>query len=81
MAARREWLLTALREHLATAAEIAMGVGELYGQRINRNTITQWYRRGRLFPHGVTRDAQHPLFRIGDVLELAEAAATRRPTG
>lgn len=74
---RRAWLLGALREHLATAAEIAMGLGELYGQTVNRKTINQWHHRDRLIDRGFTRDGW-PLFRIGDVLDLAEASATRQ---
>jgi hypothetical protein len=67
---RRAWLVEALREHLATAAEIAAGVGELCGRSINRKTIAVWYHRERLVEHGTTRNGW-PLFRIGDVLDLA----------
>ena len=73
---RREWVLASLREHLATAAEIAAGIGELYGQEINRKTINQWHSRGRLVERTWTPDAS-PLFRIGDVLDLAMAGRTR----
>lgn len=75
---RRAWVLDALREHLATAAEIAAGVGELYGEQINRKRINQWHHRGRLTERGVTLGAADPLFRIGDVLELAAASAAVR---
>lgn len=74
---RRAWLLDGLREHLATAAEISQGIGDLYGQPINRNTITQWHRRELLSDHGRTRTGA-PLFRIGDVLDLAGRRATRQ---
>lgn len=67
---RRAWLLASLREHLATAAEIAAGMGELYGQAVNRKTINVWHHRGRLVEHACTRTGW-PLFRIGDVLDLA----------
>jgi len=77
---RRAYVLNALREHLATAAEIAAGIGELYGQPINRKRINQWHSRGRLTDHGVTLDGDHdPLFRIGDVLDLAAEAGSTRP--
>ncbi|WP_028924218.1 hypothetical protein [Pseudonocardia acaciae] len=77
---RRRWLLHSLREHLATAVEISQGIGELYGQRINRKTIHVWHHRERLVAHGYARDNRQPLFRIGDVLDLAERSATRQPT-
>lgn len=76
---RRAEMLNALREHLATAAEIAAGIGELYGEPINRKRINQWHSRGRLVEHGVTLDSHDPLFRIGDVLDLAVATPTTRP--
>lgn len=75
---RRGWLLAALREHLATAAEIAAGVGELYGQAVNRKTINVWHHRGRLADHGSTSTGW-PLFRIGDVLALAAGQTPTRP--
>lgn len=78
---RRRWLLVGLREHLATAGEIAAGIGDLYGEPINRKRINQWHHRhpARLPERGRTREGW-PLFRIGDVLALASglAAATRR---
>lgn len=78
--ARRTWLLQGLREHLATAGEIAAGIGDLYGQPINRRTISMWFNRDRIQSHGVTREGW-PLFKIGDVLDLAEQGATRRKVG
>lgn len=74
---RRVWLLEALREHLATAAEIARGLGDIYGQPISRKTINQWHHRERLVEHGATRDGW-PLFRIGDVLDLTSHGDTPR---
>jgi hypothetical protein len=72
---RREWLLDGLREHVATAAEIARGVGELYGVTVNRKAINLWHHRNRLLPAGHT-DKGSPLFKIGDVLALATQEAT-----
>ncbi|GJF06704.1 hypothetical protein [Pseudonocardia sp. D17] len=79
MAERRAWLLDGVREHLATAAEISAGVGELYGQPINRRTITTWHHRNRLPERGRTAQG-YPLYRIGDVLDLAASSITR-PVG
>lgn len=71
-AARRAYVLDALREHLATAAEIAGGLGEVYGLVLNRKRINQWAHRGRLAAHATTPDARaDPLFRVGDVLDIA----------
>lgn len=78
VAERRAWLLAGVREHLATAGEIAAGIGELYGEPINRKRINQWHTRGLLSDHGRTRREGAPLFRIGDVLELAGRRATRQ---
>lgn len=63
-------LLVELRDRLATAADIAAGVGRLHGQPIDRKVINQWHSRGRLAAHGHTPEG-HPMFRIGDVLDLA----------
>lgn len=65
-------LLAELRDRLATAAEIAAGVGRLTGNPLSRNTITQWHTRGRLVPRGHTPEG-HPMYRIGDVLDLARS--------
>lgn len=81
---RREWLLSAVRDRLATAAEISQAVPALYGREIRTGTIRQWLNRGRLAPrawllNGVIypyRPADHAraLVRVGDVLDLASAA-------
>lgn len=72
---RRQAMLDALREHIATAADIAAGAGELYGRPLNRKTINKWHSRDRLIArrHSPTGD---PMFRIGDVLDLAVASST-----
>jgi hypothetical protein len=80
VAARREWLLAALREHLATAGEIALGVGDLYGQPVTRKLINLWHHRKHLPERGSTRDGW-PLFRIGDVLDLAANGGRAMLTG
>jgi hypothetical protein len=77
VADRRAAMLDEIREHLATAAEIAAGIGELHGQQINRKTINQWNSRDRLVVRGYSTDG-HPLFRIGDVLDLAVPPTRRR---
>lgn len=75
---RRREMLDQIRDHLATASEIASGIGELHGQTINRKTINKWNSRDRLLVRGYSAQG-HPLFKIGDVLDLA-VAGTRKHT-
>lgn len=72
---RRSAMLDALREHIATAADIANGAGELFGRPLNRKTINQWHTRDRLLARRYTAGGD-PMFRIGDVLDLAVASST-----
>lgn len=76
---RRTEMLNQIREHLATAAEIASGIGELHGQPINRKTINKWSSRDRLVVRGYSAEG-YPLFRIGDVLDLALTSTKRTST-
>lgn len=73
---RRDLLRDIIRDHLATAADIAAGIGELHGTDINRKRINQWHSRNRLTSYGRSPDG-YPLFRIGDVLDLATARPPR----
>lgn len=73
---RRTWLRDLIRDQYATAADIAAGIGELHGTDINRKTINQWHHRHRLISRGLSPDG-HPLFRVGDVLDLANPRPPR----
>lgn len=73
---RRTWLRDLIRDQYATAADIAAGIGELHGTDISRKTINQWHHRRRLTSCGLSPDG-HPLFRIGDVLDLANPRPPR----
>lgn len=73
---RRTWLRDLIRDQYATAADIAAGIGDLHGTDINRKTINQWHHRHRLISRGLSPDG-HPLFRIGDVLDLANPRPPR----
>lgn len=79
VADRRRQMLDQIREHLATASEIAAGIGELHGQTINRKTINKWNSRDRLIVRGYSAEG-YPLFKIGDVLDLAIASTKRHQT-
>lgn len=80
-ASRRDKLLAAAHDMLATATEIAQALPSLYGRRIPVDTIRSWINRGRLIPRAwlhrgavyTQRQADHdrPLCRIGDVIDLA----------
>jgi hypothetical protein len=73
---RRAWLLEQAADQLLPARELSRAVDGL-GVPINRNTLDSWRRRGRLTSHGHTPDG-HDLYRVGDVVTLARAAAQRR---
>lgn len=76
-AQRREWLFDRLHDSLATAKEIASAVGMVGDRPVNEKTIRTWHHNGRLEERG--RNAQGvPLHRIGDVVRVAAATATRR---
>lgn len=75
MADRREWLLSAAEDRLATAAELARAVSGL-GQPVTAATIRQWASRGRLAAHGM--DGTRPRYRVGDVTQLVRESAQRR---
>lgn len=70
---RQAWLDGEVRAHAFRAAEIANAYG------VNVKTIRTWAARGQLLEHGRDRD-DHPLFMVGDVLDLAAADAARRET-
>lgn len=70
VASRRAWLDETVRGHTYTAREIS----EAY--RIAAGTIRSWACRGQLTAAG--EYAGQPLYRLGDVLALAERAVQRR---
>lgn len=75
---RREELLTALEDQLATASEVCRVLG-LLGWRVTPSRIRGWVHRNRLVarpPHpGDSR--QHPRYRIGDVHALAKQSCKK----
>jgi hypothetical protein len=73
---RREMLLTAAEDVLATATEIARAVN-LFGEAVTAARIHVWRTRGRLAQHG-TSNAGHPRYRLGDVLALEREHQARR---
>lgn len=70
-AERRAWLDDVVREHVFTARDIADAHG------LNVKTIRTWAERGQLAEHGHDRDGR-PLYRVGEVLDLAAESAARR---
>jgi hypothetical protein len=77
-AGRKQWLLKEARAALAPAALIARAVSTL-DLALTPAQIRGWAHRGRLLDRG--HDGQgHPLYRVGDVIELAEEAAARAAT-
>lgn len=84
IARRREVLLESARNVLATATEAARAivVWSDYERGEHRLTdrIYKWNERRRIEPRGtvVERGIERPLYRLGDILDLLEADATRR---
>jgi hypothetical protein len=70
-AERQDWIDTLRRDWLYRASEIE----EAYPQ-IKADTIRQWLHRGLLVSHGTY--AGGPLFKVGEVLDLAAADKARR---
>ncbi len=77
VAERRAWLLDAAEDRLATTTEIARAITTLAGQDLTTERLRQWAARGRLTVRARTPD-DRPLYRVGDVLSLLHADATRR---
>lgn len=72
-AARREWLLAEAQDVLAWAELAAQALAAL-GLPCTRAQVAGWAHRGRLSEHGRDR-AGRVLYRVGDVITLAEQAA------
>lgn len=67
VAERRQWLLKAAEDVLATGPMIARALTRM-GDELKEDRIRQWASRGHIVSHG--RDQQgKPLYRIGDVIE------------
>lgn len=72
---RRDVLMTAVEDVLATATEITRAV-HLFNEPIRVGRIYNWKYTGRLEPRGFD-DRGAPLYRIGDVLALVRKTASR----
>lgn len=77
---QREWMLLVARDSLASAAAISRALTAL-GQPVAAGTIRQWGNRRRLPTYG--RLVIHPgaLYRVGDVLDLAQEPAQQPRRG
>lgn len=76
VAQRRTWLAEALEDRLATASDIARGTAGTLGLSVTKDQIDGWRHRGRLLDRGHDTN-DHLLYRIGDVLDLANEATHR----
>jgi hypothetical protein len=74
---RRGFLLGRVHDQLATATEAARALTSL-DMPITSDRIRQWRHRDRLVARGHNR-AGHPLYRVGDVVDLLLADTTRTP--
>lgn len=75
---RRQWLLGKVEDMLLPASELARAIDGL-GVDVTPTAIWKWKERGRLTPHG-TDGRGHPLYRVGDVMDVVNAAAARGTT-
>lgn len=66
--ARRDYLLEAARDQLATAAELSRFL-TVYGEPVKGDRVRKWAERGLIAAHG--HDSQRrPLYRIGEAIDL-----------
>lgn len=75
--ARREWLIEAAHDHLATAAEVSRLCMPLLGELVTTAMIRGYLHRGRIAQHGTAIDGRGrtvPLYRVGDVIAAATTA-------
>lgn len=75
--ARRTALLDEATAGLASRDDILDALPISYGLAVNDQVFRGWVRRGRLAQQGVGPDGE-PLWRLGDVLELARAREAKR---
>lgn len=68
LAARREWLLRAVDDQLATATEIARALTSL-DLPVTSERIWQWRHRDRIEQRSIDRRGR-PMYRVGDVVTL-----------
>ncbi|MFN2496969.1 MAG: hypothetical protein ABR608_13840 [Pseudonocardiaceae bacterium] len=73
---RRAWLLTATADSLLTASEASRALAGMLGRPLSANTIRTWATTGRLASHSSHQG--RPLYRVGDLVELARTTPTRR---
>lgn len=68
--ARRQALMAAVADVLATATEIRRAVRRFDGRPVTAEWLRQVRHRGRLVQRGVARVTGEPLYRLGDVMDL-----------
>jgi len=80
VAERRQVMLNAVEDELATTVEIVRAVATYGpdGAVLRVATVSKWRQRGRLVIRGVSRRGE-PLYRVGDVLDLMCQPATPKP--
>lgn len=76
VAGRRSYLLAAVDDHLATATEIARALTSL-AMPVTSERIRQWKHRERLQARATEPHTGHPLYRVGDVIDLLVADTER----
>lgn len=84
VAERRDWLLAAAEDQLATAATCARAVSWLGQTELTPSLIRVWHARGRLtakghepYHGGNDPTRTRPLYRVGDVIDLVHEQAAK----
>lgn len=76
VAARRSYLLGCVNDQLATATEIARALTSL-AMPVSSERIRQWKHRQLLEVRATEHRTKHPLYRVGDVIDLLVSDAER----
>ncbi len=76
VATRHAQLLAEVADRLESAATCARAV-TMWGEPVKAELIRKWRERGKLLPHGHDLGG-NPLYRVGDVADLAHAYMLRR---
>lgn len=72
---RRRWLLGKVEDMLLPATELARAIDGL-GVDVTPTLLRKWKERGRITSHGTDAHG-HPVYRVGDVMDVVNAAAVR----
>lgn len=73
---RRDWLLGEAEDRLLNAADLARAVSWLGAEPLTPGRVRKWASRKRILARG--HDGAHPLYRVGDAIDLLAEDTRRR---